>query len=107
MKKLTFLLLASVAGFACGGDSSDASSPKGKCYALASAYCDKVIGCGRFAGSQDSCVAMFAKLVYCEKASSVSTKYDDCLSTMNGASCDKVTLTPPSICNGVVVYTKD
>lgn len=105
MKKLTFLFLLSVAGFACGGDDDD--SPKGKCYALADTYCSKVIGCGRFSGSQDSCVTMFAKLVHCEQASSVSKKYDECLSTMNGATCDKVTQTPPSICNGVVGYTKD
>jgi hypothetical protein len=92
-------LVLALAGFGC--DPED-DSPKGKCTTLADAYCAKVITCGRFGGSRDSCMSMFSSAVMCEKAVSVSADYGSCLDTMKNASCDVVTLTPPPVCNGVI-----
>ena len=48
-------------------------------------------------------MSMFSSSVKCDKAVSVSSEYGSCLSTMRSASCDVVTLTPPPICNGVIL----
>ena len=92
MKKLWFVLIVSVAGFGCGGDdSSDASTPKGKCYALASAYCgqgDQLRTLLWIAGQLR--VDVRRRCVLREGDLGLDL-VDQCLST-HGATCDKVTL---------------
>jgi hypothetical protein len=99
-------LVASLSVVSCGGDDSNNSSPSGKCQTLSSAVCSKLVSCGITSSSMSACITELAGVIGCDKAVSVSATYDQCLTTVNSATCDQARGDLPSTCTGAILVSK-
>ena len=109
------LSLFGIAG--CGSDADSGDSPVAKCERLQTSICTRIADCavtaGTIAQSQrnaqyDECISGVAQSLTCGKAKAVSASFDECLSDVNGASCEVVNEavaqgTLPTACEGAVL----
>lgn len=109
------LSLVGIAG--CGSDSDSGDSPVAKCERLQTSICTRIADCAVAAGTitqsqrnaqYNECISGIAPSLTCGKAKAVSASFDECLSTVNGASCEVVNAsvdqdTLPEACIGAVL----